>query len=599
MSINSFYYKEFVDCIIKIFKNYNKEKYINELNINKDLSLLNSVFLEPINYIKEHYLSWDDQLWVESTKYIKLGLLSFLYKNKASLYKIYTLVENNHVNQCILLEKYKNLFKDLMANKNLSSIQNYIIQENIELDEIEKKKYYLILNIKNIKNPKFVAYLFDIITYKTFRKNIFKYLLNNIKKINPDNNATNGINIDEITKIENDYENIFIKDFDKLIDNGLLYSISNFIMFIDFGKNKQICVHKHIQEKVNDYIKDVLEKSSKMHIYLDKLINKNKNAEKIFKSDTSLVIISEDVSSKTELNYYLNTKTNKFEEAYRNSNNIILEEIDFDAAYDEVFNKKNLIKYNKRDFITRITNIIYLLIEYIAVLPKNDIKTKLEKVNLLIQNGFKTFFNSNEEENNQELIIDIKKNGIFTNSSEYINKEETLIEINKYIDNILNELSKNPETTQEHVLYIKKLFEDCINKLRIYKDITNINDFNVFSELIEKIIENKYTFKLLILEILQEKHILNFINIIEKITLFKLNNLCKVKVVELLLNFIQQIIQFININNEKEYLNNTKILIFLGKLLDKFYIIAKNFSEVPEDSSRNVKRIIKYNTIKK
>jgi hypothetical protein len=600
MSNNSFYYNEFVDCIIKIFKKYNKEKYLYELNINKDLCILSTVFLEPNEHIKEHYLSWNDKLWIESTKYIRLGLLSFLYKNKASLYKIYTLLEEDEINQCILLEKYKNLYKDLMANKNLSSIQNYIIQENVELDEIERKKYYLILNIKNFKNPKFVAYLFDILTYKVFRQNIFKYLLNNLKKIQQDN-TNNKISIDEITKIENECETMFIKDLDKLIENGFFYSLCNFIMFLDFGKNKQICVNTVFQKKINDYIKDVLEKSSKIHTYLDILIANNKDAEVVFRSDITIVTVSEDVTSKSELNYYINTKSSKFEEKYKNSNNILIEEIDFDKAYNEAFVKKNKIKYNKRDFLNRIIHILYLGVEYITLLPKNDLKSKLEYINQLVQNMFKTFYSEVDEEDEfslKEIISDIKQNGIIKNNSEAIDNKEMLTEINIFINNFLKEILNNTEINETNLAYLKNIFKISIEKLNIYKLKTDVKDFNVFSELFEKIIENKDIFKILMVEILQEKHISNFINILERVTLFRLNVLCKKKIIEIMLSFVKQIINFIQINNEKEYLNNAKMMLFMGKILDKFYIIAKNFSQISEDN-RNVKKVVKYNTLRK
>lgn len=588
MSINSFYYKEFVDCIIKIFKNYNKEKYICDLNINKDLSLLTSVFLEPLNIIKEHYLTWNDNIWIESTKYIKLGLLSFLYKNKASLYKIYSLVESNNMYKCILIEKYKNLFKDLMANKNLVAIQNYIVHEVIELDEIEKKKYYLILNIKNFKNPKFMAYLFDIMTYKTFRKNIFKYILDNIKIID----------VDEITTIENECENIIVNDFDNLIEEGFFYSLSNFIMFLNFGKNKQICVNNIIHTKVKDYIKDVLEKSSKLYSYIDLLVANNKDSNIIFKSDTTIVIISEDVSSKPELDYYINNKTSKFEETYKNSNFIVLEDIDFDTAYDKAFVKKETIKYNQRDFITRISHLIYIIIEYITLLPKKDSKSRLYKLNLLIQNILTTFFKNKQEKD--ELISDITENGIFTDNKTSISKEETKTELIDFMNNVIKELLKNnTDTALEDIEYLKKIFQEAIYKLHIYNNLTNLEDFNIFSELFETIIQNKKLFRIFLMEILQEKHILKIIDIIEKTTIFKINILCKKKIIELILNFIQQIIVFININNEKEYINNVKILLFIGQLCDKIYIFIHNFSNNSKDTTHNVKKIVKYNTIKK
>lgn len=587
MSINSFYYKEFVDCVIKIFKTYNKENYISDLNLNKDLSLLSSVFLEPLNIIKEHYLSWNDTLWIESTKYIKLGLLSFLYKNKASLYKIYTLVENNNIYKCILLEKYKNLFKDLMANKNLVAIQNYIVQEVIELDEIEKKKYYLILNIKNFKNPKFMAYLFDIMTYKTFRKNIFKYILDNIKKID----------IDDITTIENEYENIIVNDFDNLIENGFFYSLSNFIMFLNFGKNKQICVNNVIYTKVKDYIKDVLEKSSKLYTYIDLLVTNNKDSDTIFKSDTSLVIIAEDVTSKPDLDYYINNKTSKFEETYKNSNSIVLEEIDFDNAYDKAFIKKKTIKFNQRDFITRISHLIYIIIEYITLLPKKDSKSKLNKLNLLIQNILTAFFKQDTE--SDDLISDITENGIFTDNQTSLSKEETKTELINFINNIIKELLKNnTDTAEEDIEYLKKIFQETINKLHIYNNLSNLENFNLFSEFFQTIINNKNLFKIFLMEILQEKHILKMIDIIEKTSVFKINILCKKKIIELILNFIQQIITFINIKNDQEYINNVKVLLFIGQLCDKVYIFVHNFSKNSKDT-HNVKRIVKYNTIKK
>lgn len=598
MSNNTFYYQELVDCIVKIFNIYNKEKYLNELNINKDLCVLSDVFLEPINYIKEHYLSWNDETWINSTKYVKLGLLSFLYKNKASLYKIYTLVENNDLYQCVLLEKYKNLFKDLMANKNLSSIQNYIIQENVELDEIEKKKYYLILNMKNFKNPKFAAYLFDILTYKVFRKNIFNYLLKNIKQIN--NNVSDKINIDEITKIENECNNIFISKIDEIIENGYLYNFCNFLMFLDFGKNKQICVNKHVYQKINDYIKDVLEKSSKIHTYLDLLVAKNKNAEKVFKSDISLVIISEDVTSRSELNYYVNTKSSKFEEAYKNSNNIELKDVNFDEAFIEAFREKSTIKFNKRDFINRISHLIYITVEYVTVVPKKDIKFKLESLNDILQNTFQNIFEDDEEDQEfNDIIKEIKNNGLIKRNFDNITHEEMITEIYQQLNEIIDELLQTSDDIKsESVAEIKEMFNACIIKLQYYKNSNNFNDFNVFSELVDKIIKNKDLFKILLIEILQEKYLIKFLNIIEKITLFKFNTVCKQKIIELVLNFIKQIIEFININNEKEYLNNTKILIFMAKILDKFYIVLNNFSNITNDKT-NVKTIMKFNSVRK
>lgn len=597
MSINTYYYKELVDFITNIFISYNKTKYLCEFNINKDISILYDVFLEPINNIKENYLLWKDEVWIESMKYVKLGLLSFLYKNKASLFKIYNLLQDDSVNQYILLEKYKNLFKDLMASKNLSSIQNYIIQEHIEIDEIEQKKYYLLINLKNFKNPKFGAYLFDILTYKTFRNNIIKVLLDNIKKID----------IETITDINfiNDENNILISSINKLIDDDFFYLFSNFLMFIEFEKKKNIVVNKKIQESLSSYIKDVLEYSSKLNLYIDNLVNKNKDATYQYKSNISLIVISENVNSKDELNFYINTKSNKFEEAYKNSNNIVFEDIDLDLAYERAFVKKEKIKFTKWDFINRISHIIYLFIEFITITSKKNLETKLDNINVFIQNTLKTFFSTeNKDSELVEIIDNIKKNGVFIKNlnDRIFENKQTFEWFKDYTNEILKDLLHNKKfVSKDNILEIKNIFVECVEKLKYYRTVNvsgeDIKNFNVFTELFENIIKNKNLFKIILLEILQEKHLLVFISIIETSTFFKINQLCKKKIIELSLDFMHKMIEFLNMSDENEYIDNCKIFSFAGKFLDKLYIIVKSFSDKKNDV--NVKKVIKYSTIKK
>lgn len=597
MSINTYYYKELVEFIRNIFINYNKKKYLCEFDIQKDIDVLYDVFLEPTNNIKENYLVWNDDVWIESMKYVKLGLLSFLYKNKASLYKIYTLLEDDTINQYILLEKYKNLFKDLMANKNLSCIQNYIIQEHIEIDEIEQKKYFLLINLKNFKNPKFGAYLFDILTYKTFRNNIIKVLLDNIKKID----------IESITDINfiNEENNILLSSINNLIDNDFFYSFSNFLMFIEFEKKKNIVVNKQIHEKVSSYIKDMLEYSSKLNLYIDDLVDKNKDAQYQYKSNISLIIVSENVNSKDELNFYVNTKSNKFEETYKNSNNIYFEDINLDLAYERAFVKKEKIKFTKWDYINRISHIIYLFIEFITITSKKNIETKLDNINVFIQNTLKTFFSTdNKDSELVEIIENIKKNGIFIkNLNEKIFENKQTFEwFKEYTNEILKDLITNKKfVSKENILEIKNIFIECIEKLKYYRTLTvsgdDIKNFNVFTELFENILKNKNLFKIILLEILQEKHLLVFISIIETSTFFKINQLCKKKIIELSLDFMHKMIEFINMNDENQYVDNCKVFSFAGKFLDKLYIIVKSFSDKKNDI--NVKKVVKYSTIKK
>lgn len=174
-----------------------------------------------------------------------------------------------------------------------------------------------------------------------------------------------------------------------------------------------------------------------------------------------------------------------------------------------------------------------------------------------------------------------------------------ITEIYQQLNEIIDELLQTSDDIKsESVAEIKEMFNACIIKLQYYKNSNNFNDFNVFSELVDKIIKNKDLFKILLIEILQEKYLIKFLNIIEKITLFQFNTVCKQKIIELVLNFIKQIIEFININNEKEYLNNTKILIFMAKILDKFYIVLNNFSNITNDKT-NVKTIMKFNSVRK
>lgn len=83
------FYDDFVSTIENILKKKNLEKKILPYNFKEDKKIIHNFFLKPILNLNNNNLSlnWEDEKWIESMKYIRLGLLSFLYKNNATLYK--------------------------------------------------------------------------------------------------------------------------------------------------------------------------------------------------------------------------------------------------------------------------------------------------------------------------------------------------------------------------------------------------------------------------------------------------------------------------------------------------------------------------------
>lgn len=566
-------YDDFVSTIENILKKKNLEKKLLPYNFKEDKKIIHNFFLKPILNLNNNNLTinWDDEKWIESMKHIRLGLLSFLYKNNATLYKIYTLVEDDPLDSHILLEKYKNLINNFVMIEKMSKANKFLLNETLVLDELQSKNYYLFLNIKNITDPKYISYIFDLLSHQEYRKTLLKYIIDGTEKID----LKKIIEIKETTSYE------FIEDFLKNLETNNIYNkVIKFIMCMNF--KGEILMKKEIHIKLQNYIKTVINESTVLSNFLDKLQKEYKKQQtpSKFKNEIKIVYLPDHITFTNKRSMNKND-LNSYKDFYNNKTHINLYNIDYDKLYKDIFVENKEFYFSKTDIIQRINNLFCLLIEYITV---NYFDSKEEKINtinnLFSNNELLKKFNIDLDNKNElvDILKNIKENGLVKNDSTTEETYENKELLKELLEKIKESLKNNEDTNYFYNTVVDFLY--IVKNLDVV-DISNIpkENFNICFDLVKKLTQDTNKLKTFIFHLIEKENFSLLLTFFEKKNIFKINKMLKEKMVEMFLKTILEVVNILKIDNEEKTKSFVKFLYILAKGADHIIYYLKKLKQ--------------------
>lgn len=551
-------YKLFVSNITKILTNENKQQYLHNLDIERDRDIIIRFFLEV-----DKKPEWTNDDWINSMSNIKLGILSFLFKNKITLGDVYNF-SNNNMEKMMLLESYKLLVNKIISINQITNINISVLKEQQKVADLNKKQIYLYLNFKNFKNPKFLAYLFDLMADKDVRNNLFSSVLK----------GNHEINLKEIIPQISDGKHTLEECIDKILKNNYIDFIIDFIMNID------VCGDIVIPKKLYQYIMEYKNELISNSIILQNFLKKHDGRKSTFHSRVTLKIIETTISIRKG-----DDAPDLLMQAYLSSNNIDISTIDFDFVLKKINNPNYKPNYNSKNINERIVEIICFILEGVYI---NMQKPTSEK-NLIINSLIKKFINNqNIFEFSDEIKNEINKENIF-NISNFDKKED----IKQLLQEIKSTLLENLKLTTEEVIVLKSILED-IAKLEILiksQDIKNLSNFNHISTILEKIKNNQNLIKSFILELIKPIYMNHIIKFLESKTIFKTNKVLKEKIIESFLFFLKEISMMIQ-SSAENIIEYNQFITFIGKICDKVFFFILKFK-----SKSNNQSIVQYTKV--
>lgn len=582
------FYDDFVSTIENILKKKKIENKLLPYNFKEDKKIIHNFFLKPILNLNNNNLSlnWEDEKWIESMKYIRLGLLSFLYKNNATLYKIYTLVENDPLDSHILLEKYKNLINNFLTIEKMSKANKFLLNETLVLDELQSKNYYLFLNIKNITDPKYISYIFDLLSHQEYRKTLLKYIIDGTEKID----------LKKIIEIKETSSYEFIEDFLKNLEKNNIYNkIIKFILCLNL--KGEVLIKKEIYIKMQNYVKTVISESSVLTKFLDNLQKEYKNSPSPtkFKNEIKIIYLPNHLSFTNKKNMNKND-LNSYKDFYNNKTHVNLYNIDYDKHYREIFVENKEFSFSKNDIIQRINNIFCLLLEYITVNYFDSKEEKINTINNLFSNHelFKKF-NIDLDNKNElaEVLKNIKENGLVKNDETTQESYENKEVLKELIEKIKETLKNNEDTNYFYNTLVEFLF--IIKNLDIV-DISNIpkEDFNICFDLVKKLTQDPNKLKTFIFHLIEKENFSFLLTFFEKKNIFKINKILKEKMVELFLKTILEISNLLKLDNEEKTKSFVKFLYILAKTADHIIYYMK---KIKQSNNKIEKKAVKKQVI--
>lgn len=425
---------------------------VKPLNTYQDYEFIYGTF--TFENIDINELSLDQ--WIDLTRKVDLGHLSFLLNSKATLKSIYN--EADEINKKKLLKSFINI------SKKLKSVERYTklfedISEGVEKNLNNKNIVINMLsNFKKYKDPKCLAYIIDEYTMnKDFREFIINQVKSKTKTITEKIEKTKIFTEDDKEFI---YENI---NSEKIVDffNGENYydiSLDGFDFIMKINLIGEIHITRELHLLISNYIINLFNKS-KFLIELTKIMDER---YKLHEKDKDNYIIRDSVTKIVHIKTFDKKKKLNVDEGfkglfenedkkiiYRSKNlkvklvHIILKVIEivqlsFNSNNFEGFNKEEEIRkiFNKEFDKSLIENLNFTKI--IDLILTNDIETVVEKENfkLFIHKIFDRLICTKTNKNLLDMILD-KVDDSFEFFKENIIKEE-IIEIIKKIGSYLD-----------------------------------------------------------------------------------------------------------------------------------------------------------------
>ncbi|CCU56336.1 unknown similar to AMEV099 [Mythimna separata entomopoxvirus 'L'] len=415
-----------------------KDSYINLVTviINSAKIKNQNIDLYPVNYendeffIKSFYFNdfmneknfnkFSQEEWIKSMNYVYLKMFSFWRHKSGTLLDVYNMSDEE--NKKIILKEYKKLINKI----NIDEIKQKIIynaKEQLNISEnINYKLDNIIKNIKNYKDPIFIAHLIDLFFYD---KNMRNMLIENLNKYIPLNK-----------EYENSENDEYIEECKYLI---------KILMNINIGTVKAT-------QDLKDYITT----------FIGKLFDTSEFLNKCILSFTN--------NSETKFRCCNIKKAVKFLDCDEFSMNNI--------KYNE-----NTSGYRPLHIKSHIIHIILKFLNISIYCYKNDIinkyKTKVNnsEIKLDFDNKFDDIKNILEINPNDKIDIFNIINQIY-NNREKLNQifEENKENIKEYIKNKINNLDITPSMKEN----ICKLCDSTLEEINISKlpdlDVNNINE---------------------------------------------------------------------------------------------------------------------------
>lgn len=537
-------YKQFHTCVHDIFTYAGRQKKLSELNTDIDRLIIPHLFK---SFTKTHpdLNDWNDEKWVIGMKDVHMSILSFLLHKDVTLYKVYTM--GTAEKQEELLSLFKKMIQLSMMSETLEKVSSYLVKQEVDIHSIKAKQTNLILNIGNYKDPKNLANLLDLFRYKQFRDSIISKISSSLTKVDlGDFFDESGFKLEIISEFCDEYLNR--KNSNSLLD---------LIMHYDLSGN--VYIKESFDKKVKEYVTVLIKHSDLLREYMD-IIDEKYNNEKKNRFKETMKIIK--VSDKED--FIALSKENK---------NPVKISYDLNSLSDLV--KKNPKEYNSRHVEVRLRSIIALVIERFIGMVSLPVEEKVSLVN--------GFINEN--------ITKIENIDTFSYDS---NKGPT--DRTKLQEIIKNEFS-SIFSTEEHpeLLELDGIKKDFIKTIKniMNLDFTSVKkeEFNIFTETCNKIMEQNINFKVVIVKLLEEKNISKLFNILESFSKYNLNEEVKSSISTSCSKHISQLISF---DSDSEGLEKTKkVASVLAKTLDfiVYYILHIRNKKIENQ------RIVKTKTI--
>lgn len=437
-------YEELYKQIYNIFKNNGVEGQIKPFNIKEDIIMIESIFYEnvPTSENKD-FLSWTEEEWLEYIKLPKINYFSFLQKKNINLFKIYELC-NDLETKNNFLQIIKTLTIDICMFKKMESVKQILLEKNLDSIALGQKKISLIQNIKNWKNPEFLANIVDLIYFKEFRENLISTVID-------------GVNMVDIEYFKKNQENVI----SSLVSNiDTYFTIDNFERICYFINNLDlngtVYCSDFFKNIVTNYVNTFLKSSEQIKKILSNMENKTKNfsetnckaSVKIIKSDTKIQLKVPKTDTSKEMKNWITKNIKELGTKIKeNKNPLIFDKniLDFSAIFEETQTKFTISNFKNKLYI-----IIFAIIEKgveLFCMSNEEKKILYEKYG---RDMFIDFFNKSEEEN-------------------ILFKDDF-----KETENVLNFFQNGnlKENLKENLKTLSKSIEDNIRKDEIFKNFS-------------------------------------------------------------------------------------------------------------------------------
>lgn len=537
-------YDQFHSCIRDIFTHAKREKKLSALNLEMDRLIIPHLFKD---FTKGHpdLNEWDCEKWVLGMKDLHLSILSFLLHKDVTLYKVYTM--GTPEKQQELLTLFKRMIQLSMMSETIEKVSCYLVKQEVNLHSIKAKQTNLILNISNYKDPKNLANLLDLLRYKQFRDSIIGKISSSLTKVDlGDFLDESGFKID------------IISDFcDEYLNKKNSISLLDLIMNYDLTGN--VYIKDAFDKQVKNYVSTLIKHSDLLQEYMGIVDEKYNNETKNCFKETMKVIKVSDQDDFIAL-----SKANK---------NPVKISWDLNAVFEQI--EKNPKEYNSRHVEVRLRSIIALIIEKFVGIVSLPVEEKVSMVNSFINQ------NITKIENMDTFSYDAEKNPMDRAKLQKIIKDEvsSVFDIKEYpelveLDNIKNDFIQ----TMKNVMKL---------------DFTSVKkeEFTIFTETCNRIMEQNINFKLIITKLLEEKNISKLFKIFESFSKYTLNEEVKTSISTACSKHISQLISF---DSDSEGLEKTKrVASMLAKSLDfiVYYILYIRNKKIENQ------RIVKTKTI--